>query len=135
MLSSPKFNEFIGNFAPNDKKAMYLGFAQIPVGVGMMIEGKIGPVLYDHLASKERFAREMLVERGMAADLVSKIPQGEAFGRLVTEMNTDKWAVTAELASRHAIGTAWLIMACVGLASAVGMWLYGRWIRKTVNLG
>ena len=63
MLSSPKFSEFIGNWAPHDKKAMYLGFSQIPLAIGWTLEGKIGPTLYDHLASRDRFSRDLLVER------------------------------------------------------------------------
>ncbi len=58
MLSSPKFSEFIGNFAPSDKKAMYLGFSQVPIAIGWTLEGKIGPWLYDVFASKDRFSRQ-----------------------------------------------------------------------------
>ena len=32
---------------PADKKAMYLGFSQIPVAIGWTLEGKLGPSLYD----------------------------------------------------------------------------------------
>jgi len=63
MLSSPKFSEFIGNFAPADKKAMYLGFSQIPLAIGWTIEGKLGPMLYDIFASRDRFSRDLLRER------------------------------------------------------------------------
>jgi hypothetical protein len=70
MLSSPKFSEFIGNFAPHDKKAMYLGFSQIPLAVGWTLEGFLGPWLYGVFASKDKFARELLgkyIETGNAA--------------------------------------------------------------------
>jgi POT family proton-dependent oligopeptide transporter len=63
MLSSPKFSEFIGNFAPHDKKAMYLGFSQIPIAIGWTLEGKLGPSLYDRFASRDRFSRELLAQR------------------------------------------------------------------------
>ena len=36
MFSSPKFLEYIGNFAPEDKKAMYLGFSQLPLAIGLI---------------------------------------------------------------------------------------------------
>jgi hypothetical protein len=129
MLSSPKFSEFIGNFAPADKKAMYLGFSQIPLAIGWTLEGKIGPALYDHFASKERFARELLVSSyGMTADLVTKIPQGEAFDRLVEMSHQDKWAVTAQIYANHNVGAVWMIMGGVGVISAFGMYQYGRWL-------
>ena len=54
MLSSPKFSEFMGNVAPSDKKAMYLGFSQISLAIGWTLEGKVGPLLYDHYTSGQR---------------------------------------------------------------------------------
>jgi len=129
MLSSPKFNELIGNFAPPDKKAMYLGFSQIPLAIGWTLEGKIGPVLYDRFASKERFARVALGDRGLlgAAD-VARIPEGEAFSKLVALSGQTREAVTHALYVTHDVGAIWYIMAVVGLFSAAGIYAYGRWI-------
>jgi proton-dependent oligopeptide transporter, POT family len=133
MLSSPKFSEFIGNFAPDDKKAMYLGFSQIPLAIGWTLEGFFGPRLYDEFASKERFSRELLASKGMAQDAISAIPQGEAFDKLVVFLGQDKWDVTAQLASTHDIAMVWNIMGVVGIVSAIGIFLYGRWI-LTLNI-
>lgn len=129
MLSSPKFSEFIGNFAPADKKAMYIGFSHVPIAIGSSIEGKLGPSLYEALGSKEVFARAMLVEKGITADLKA-IPEGKAFDKLVEVLAMDRWEVTRMLHARHAgsIAQLWYIMAAVGVASAVGIWLYGRWV-------
>lgn len=63
MLSSPKFSEYIGNFAPADKKAMYLGFSQIPLAIGWTLESFLGPNLYYYLSSREQIARGRLVEQ------------------------------------------------------------------------
>ncbi|MCA9665516.1 MAG: MFS transporter, partial [Myxococcales bacterium] len=79
MLSSPKFNEFMGNFAPPDKKAMYLGFSQLPIAAGWGIEAQVGFRLYGKLASRGKFSRQYLEERGVAADAIKKIKRGEAF--------------------------------------------------------
>lgn len=138
MLSSPKFGEFIGNFAPPDKKAMYLGFSQMSLALGWTIEGKVGPVLYEHLASKEAFSRAMLAQKGlMAEDAVKAIPQGEAFTKLVELMGQDKWDVTHMLYQQHGatIGLVWYIMAGIGAASALGIFMYGRWIAKPAKAG
>jgi MFS family permease len=80
MLSSPKFSEFIGNFAPHDKKAMYLGFSQIPLAVGWTLEAKLGPLLYGEFASKDTFSRELLVERLEAGD--AELPTGSGLTEL-----------------------------------------------------
>jgi hypothetical protein len=128
MLSSPKFNEFIGNFAPSDKKAMYLGFSQIPLAIGWTLEGKIGPVLYDRFASKERFARVALGDRGLSAEAIGQIPEGEAFQKLVALSGQTKDAVTHALYTSHDVGMVWYVMAIVGVLSAAGIYAYGRWI-------
>ncbi|MED5371549.1 MAG: MFS transporter [Myxococcota bacterium] len=93
MLSSPKTGEFIGNIAPSDKKAMYLGFSQIPLALGGALEGKVGPELYGMLASKELFSRELMLEEGLAQAAVDAIPEGEAFDTLVLS-RIDEMALT-----------------------------------------
>ena len=55
---------------------MYLGFSQIPLAIGWTLEGKLGPLLYDHLGSKDRFARELLQRRLEAGQAF--VPQGDA---------------------------------------------------------
>jgi POT family proton-dependent oligopeptide transporter len=128
MLSSPKFSEYIGNFAPSDKKAMYLGFSQIPLAIGWTLEGFIGPALYDRLASKDRFSRELLLQRGMPADQVHAIKQGEAFQKLVAYTHESPASLTRTLHDTHHVGVMWLVMGVIGIASAIGIWLYGRWV-------
>ena len=160
MLSSPKFLEFVGNFAPNDKKAMYLGFSQIPLAIGWTLEGYLGPAMYDWFASKDRLARDLLAERirggavslpdgsalqpyaekvNVAADgfaemarsqtetFVAAIPEGEAFDWLVTFTQQDPRVLT-NLLHTPTVGMVWYIMGAVGIISAFGIWLYGRWI-------
>jgi POT family proton-dependent oligopeptide transporter len=127
MLSSPKFSEFIGNFAPSDKKAMYLGFSQIPLAIGWTLEGQLGPSLYDQLASKERFAREALAERGVD---IASVPQGEGFAKLVEVSGQAPEAVTAMLREAHNITLFWDIMGIIGVISAAGIYAYGWWVRR-----
>ncbi len=133
MLSSPKFNEFIGNFAPADKKAMYLGFSQFSLAIGWTIEGKVGPKLYEEMASKEVFSRaELINKHGWTAEAVKEIPQGEGFSKLVEVLGTDKWTVTHDLYAQHhaSIGMVWYIMGGVGIVSAIGIAIYGMWVKK-----
>jgi hypothetical protein len=128
MLSSPKFSEFMGNIAPADKTAMYLGFSQIPLAIGWTLEGKFGPMLYDHYASKERFARDLLLERGMAAADVQQIAPGEAFSRLIAFTHEPAAQLTSILYARHPVGYVWWWMAVFGAVSVIGIWLYARFV-------
>jgi MFS family permease len=128
MLSSPKFSEFMGNIAPPDKTAMYLGFSQIPLAIGWTLEGKFGPMLYDHFASKERFSRELLLERGMSETLVRSIAPGEAFEHLVRFTQQPAAELTRVLYERHPVGHVWWLMAGFGVLSVVGIALYARFV-------
>jgi proton-dependent oligopeptide transporter, POT family len=128
MMISPKKNEFMGNIAPEGKKAMYLGFVMLPQGIGWGLEGYFGPKLYEIFASKEIFSRELLLERGMPATEVSAIPQGEAFTTLVSHTGESAQALTQFLYQSHNIAMAWYIIAAIGTISAVGIYLYGKWL-------
>jgi MFS family permease len=128
MLSSPKSSEFIGNIAPPDKTAMYLGFTQLPLGIGWTLEGKIGPSLYHAFASKDSFSRDLLVDKGMAQNLVDQIPQGEAFDKLVEFTHLPVSQLTQTLYDTHNIGMVWYIMGAVGVVTCIGLFFYARWI-------
>jgi hypothetical protein len=163
MLSSPKFSEFIGNFAPHDKKAMYLGFSQIPLAIGWTLEGFFGPWLYGIYASKDKFSRDLLQQRMEAGDavlptgqqlaelagnstldikqiqdlgaggvskVIEGIPQGEAFDWLVTLTGQPPEQLTAMLYDTHDVQMVWYVMGFVGVASAAGIYLYGKWILR-----
>jgi MFS family permease len=136
MLASPKFSEFLGNIAPADKKAMWMGFSQAPILIGWTIEGKLGPLLYDVFSSKDEFARQLLMQRGLPADAVSKsaLPVGEAFNKLVQFTGETPEKLTQLLYQSHHVGWTWFVFAIIGVASAVMIYLYGRWILKLTRL-
>ena len=132
MLASPKFSEFLGNIAPPDKKAMWIGFSQAPILIGWTLEGKIGPQLYHLFSSKDIFARQMLVQCGLSPDQVTTAacPVGEAFKKLVEVTGQTPAALTQQLYQAHPVGLTWLIFSAVGVLSAVMIYFYGRWIQK-----
>jgi len=127
MLSSPKFSEFVGNIAPGDKKAMYLGLCQVSAAFGSGMEGWLGPSTYGELASREKFAREMLAQNGVDP---KAIPEGEGFTKLVELLNQTPEAVTHLLYEAHkgSILKFWALMGTVGLLTAVGIFIYARWM-------
>ena len=132
MLASPKFSEFLGNIAPPDKKAMWIGFSQAPILLGWTIEGKLGPQLYHLFSEKDEFARTALVQHGLTPDAVShaQLPIGEAFHKLVEVTGQSPEALTQQLYTSHNVGLTWYVFAAIGVASAVMIWMYGRWIQK-----
>ena len=127
MLSSPKCSEYLGNIAPPQKKAMYLGFSQLPIGIGWMAEGYYGQVLYAELAAKDTIARQSLLDGGMSQLEVNAVPIGEAFQTLIEVTGQTADALTAQLYAANNVGAAWYIMAAVGIVCAAGLYAYGRW--------
>jgi proton-dependent oligopeptide transporter, POT family len=132
MFASPKYSEFLGNIAPPDKKAMWIGFSQAPILVGSTIEGKVGPQLYHMYSSKDEISRQVLVERGLdpAQTGYDALPVGEAFAKLVEVTGETPAELTQHLFETHNIGLTWFFFAGVGMVSAVMILAYGRWIRR-----
>jgi hypothetical protein len=64
-----------------------------------------------------------------AATFAEAIPQGEGFDWLVTVTGDAPRALTDALWAAHNIGFTWYIMMVVGVISAIGIGVYGRWIR------
>jgi len=133
MLSSPKFLEFIGNFAPDDRKAMYLGFSQLPLAVGWVTEGYFGPLLYGRFAAKETLSRNWLADQGVSADALAAIPQGEAFHAAVELGGRSAQAMTDLLFELNDIGYVWYLMALIAVSSVIGLFFYGRWLDTLTN--
>lgn len=127
MLSSPKSSEYLGNIAPHNKKAMYLGFTQLPIGIGWTLESFLGPYLYGQWASKEQISRKTLADLGMPLPDIDAIPGGEAFDKLLAYSHSTADAMTSQLYATHNIGLLWYLMAFVGVVSGVGMYIYGKW--------
>ncbi len=127
MLSSPKSSEYLGNIAPRQKKAMYLGFSQLPIGIGWSLEGFLGQYLYGKYGSKDTISREELLDRGIAQPDIDAVPIGEAFQKLIEISGQSAEALTAEMYAANNVGTAWYIMGAVGLVAAAGLYAYGRW--------
>ena len=132
MLANPKFSEFLGNIAPPDKKAMWIGFSQVPMLIGWTIEGKLGPQLYHIFSAKDEFARQLLGQRGLTPEQCSEkaLPIGEAFNKLVEVSGDSPEHLTQLLYQSHHVGLTWYVFAAIGVASAVMIYFYGRWILR-----
>jgi hypothetical protein len=130
MLSSPKSSEYLGNIAPDQKKAMYLGFSQLPLGIGWVAEGFLGQYLYGEMAAKDTLSRHDLLDSGMSQVDVDAVPIGEAFQKLVEVSGQSADAVTAQLYAANNIGMFWYMLGAVGIVAAAGMYVYGVWTYK-----
>lgn len=134
MFSSPKFLEYIGNFAPADKKAMYLGFSQLPQAIGWAAESFLGPWLYDQFAAKDTLARRYLLEHGHDPATVNSVPIGEAFQYLNKVSSVTEAELSQILYETNQVGYVWDIMAIVAFITAIGLYFYGKWVIRLIGV-
>jgi MFS family permease len=62
MMTGPKKNEYLGLIAPPGKKGLYLGYVNIPVGIGGFIGSKLAGFFYGHYGEKATLALRYLAE-------------------------------------------------------------------------
>jgi proton-dependent oligopeptide transporter, POT family len=132
MLASSKFSEFLGKTSPAHKKAMWIGFSQIPILVGQTMESKlVSPI--DHMFSeKNELARKMLIAKEMDPVSVteSDLPVGETFQKLIEFSGSTSAELNRILYVTNHEGFPWCIFACLGMYNDGPIWAYGRWFRK-----
>jgi len=63
MMTGPKKNEYLGLIAPAGKKALYLGYVNIPVGIGGFVGSKMAGYLYGHYGEKATLALKYMAEQ------------------------------------------------------------------------
>lgn len=105
MLTGPKKNQYLGLIAPPGKKGLYLGYVNIPIGIGVGFGSLLAGFVYDQygekatLALKHLGANTQLVARAARSSdwsdslhLIPKlvdIDRSEAFSRACQEMTLD----------------------------------------------
>jgi len=106
MWTGPKKNEYLGLIAPPGKKGLYLGYVNIPVGIGVGIGSYFGGWLYDNYGEKATLAlKELATQPALVAsaaksadwsDALDKLPaifgieRDEAFAAAQRELNLDE---------------------------------------------
>jgi hypothetical protein len=63
MMTGPKTNEYLALIAPPGKKGLYLGYANIPIGVGVYVGSTIAGYVYGHCGEKAVLALHYLAEK------------------------------------------------------------------------
>jgi hypothetical protein len=126
MMAAPKVNEYLGVIAPKGEEALYMGYANIPFAFGWACGSKIAGMLYDSTADKANLAIRWLHEHSAAGD----VARTDAMKRLQEVTGLDPAAATDLLWRSYHPYTFWYGFVAVGLASAVGMVLFSRAVKR-----
>ena len=126
MLSSPKMNEYLGVIAPEGKVGLYMGYANVPQGIGWVIGSVWAGEVYGKMGDKANLALDYLANNYALTD----VARSNAMNKLVELTGTSHQDVTTLLWDTYDPYSLWYRFALVGVASAVGMAIYAKWVKK-----
>ena len=127
MLASPKMNDYLGVIAPEGQKALYMGYANMPTAIGWAYGSIMGGQIYDAMGDKANLALRYLHDHG---GLDAGVDRTVAVERLQQVLHLDAGAATRLLWATYHPWRLWIPFAAIGVASAIGIAIYARWVRR-----
>ena len=147
MLTGPKKTEYFSLIAPKGKKALYLGYVNIPIAIGQAAGAKLAGALYAEKGEKAVLAMRYLAERtpfgaakgswdGNVASLPSflGIEHTAAFAKLTAELGQDPNQVNQLLWDTYHPYQVWFPFAAVGFAALLGTLVFARMSRRWADM-
>jgi MFS family permease len=142
MMTGPKKNEYLSLIAPPGKKGLYLGYVNIPVGVGTFLGSWIAGLIYGSYGEKASLALRYLAEQtpfgtgktwdGRMATLEAAlgVKRTEAMAKLQEVTGLDSTAATQLLWDTYHPHYIWIPFACIGVVAAVALYIFGQKAKK-----
>ncbi|RPH92793.1 MFS transporter, partial [candidate division KSB1 bacterium] len=160
MLASPKMNEYLGVIAPEGQKALYMGYANIPLAIGWGYGAYRGGQIYDAMGDKANLALRYLSEHfhitpGLSKQaILDKVQQTGMDPARAMQVVNDAYVQTEGIARTKATEflqivsgqdatqvtnllwntyqpyQLWYQFAAIGLASAVGIAIYSHFAKR-----
>ncbi|MBU0509411.1 MFS transporter [bacterium] len=143
MLTGPKKNEYLGLIAPPGKKGLYLGYVNIPVGIGGFVGSKLAGHLYGHYGEKAVLAQRYLLEHtplgqgklwnGDPDALAGLIGVGrtEAMVKLQEVTGLDPVQATHLLWNTYSPHLyVWIPFAAIGVVAIIALIIFARMARR-----
>jgi len=142
MMTGPKKSEYLGLIAPAGKKGLYLGYVNIPVGVGVFAGSWIAGWVYGRWGEKAVLALRYLAQNTPFGagknwdgriDMLEQtlgVPRTEAMAKLQEVTGLDAAGATQLLWTTYDPHIIWIPFACVGVTAAVALFIFGRMARR-----
>ena len=138
MLTGPKKTEYFSLIAPPGKKALYLGYVNIPIAIGQGIGAKIAGYEYGHFGEKATLALQYIAEHrhppGMTIwdgnvetlEAATGIPRKDAFAELVKYLGQPAQDVNDLLWTTYHPYEVWYPFVFVGVCSLIGILVFSQ---------
>lgn len=129
MSSSPKFTEYVGSIAPEDKKALYMGSSLLPIALGHQIAGFLSGAPYEKVADKLYLLKEEVQIRGLSVpEIGDHFTKTDYFNEAAKQMGMTQQQLTDFLWDSYQPQSIWIIFSSVALTAVVLLFLYDRFI-------
>lgn len=129
MSSSPKFTEYVGNIAPADKKALYMGSSYLAIALGHQIAGFLSGAPYEKVADKLYLLKEEVIKRGLTVpEIGENFTKTDYFNEAARQMNMTQEQVTQLLWNNYHPQTIWILFSSIAIGAVVLLFLYDKFI-------
>jgi len=136
MSSSPKFTEYVGNIAPADKKALYMGSSFLAIALGHQIAGFLSGAPYEKVADKLYLLKAEVAKRGLTIpEIGENFTKTDYFNEAARQMNMTQEQITQLLWTNYHPQTIWILFSSIAIGAVVLLFLYDKFIlpKKTNN--
>ena len=131
MLASPRTKDYMASSAPVEKKGLYLGYSEVPNGIGWAVGSLFAGNFYEHHGDKVNFARHWLeTQGGLTHEAVAAIPKEKVMGTLAEHMHVTVQQATLNLWNLYNPSAVWVWIAGVGVVSLVLMLVYNTVVNR-----
>ncbi|HAH24589.1 MAG TPA: MFS transporter [Prolixibacteraceae bacterium] len=129
MGSSPKYTEYVGNIAPADKKALYMGSSFLPIALGHQIAGFLSGAPYEKIADKLFLLKAEVAKRGLKIpEIGDTFTKTDYFKEAARQMNYTQQQLTDFLWVSYHPQSIWIIFSSIAISAVVLLFLYDRFI-------
>ncbi|HEY3372015.1 MAG TPA: MFS transporter [Prolixibacteraceae bacterium] len=129
MSSSPKYTEYVGNIAPADKKALYMGTSFLPIALGHRIAGFLSGAPYEKVADKLFLLKAEVAKRGLTVpEINDHFTKTDYFNEAARQMNFSQQQLTDFLWVSYNPQSVWIIFSSIALSAVFLLFLYDRLI-------
>ncbi|MBI5690413.1 MAG: MFS transporter [Verrucomicrobia bacterium] len=146
MTTGPKKNEYLAIIAPPGKKGLYLGYVNIPTGVGVYFGSAIAGYVYGRFGEKAVLALRYIAEhtpfgqgKGWNGDVGTLestlgLKRTAAMAKLQELTGQDSVAATQLLWDTYHPHYVWIPFAVIGAVAAVALWIFGRMAKRWADM-
>lgn len=129
MSSSPKFTEYVGSIAPEDKKALYMGSSFLAIALGHRIAGHLSGAPYEKVADKLFLLKAEVAKRGLSVpEIGDSFTKTDYFNEAARQMNMNQQQLTDFLWNNYNPQSIWIIFSSLALSAVVLLFLYDKFI-------